>query len=469
MLLLRLLMSAAVGLWPLAASLDLFVDKQATAARDQQQHVPLGSLHRPFSTVAEAVATIRALPQRTRCAAPGVRVTIKGGAYGGIENMLRLDAGDSGCAPDAPVMYRADPSDPVPVQLHGGVELPPHAFRWAGTVGGHAVYRADLQNVGLGSLGASSSQFRRGWTCANGLRTELFFAGSPMHLARHPNLGASGVWQWLRQGATVSQTSFELGTDDSNGGAAVRIDPRWTSERTLWAHGFWSWDWADEYVPVAAVTTKQNGIVQLTSAPKYGLRAGSRYLLLNSLSLLDAPGEYVIERNGTLFLIPPDGSDPRTAGSTQVFMSQRQHAHTLNGTSHVVLRGLQLEYAVGSALIVSNATDVTVDNCTLANSGTYGLSLTGQNLTVKRSNIFGVGCDGLRMSGGDAVVLSPGRVNVSENHIFGFARVSRTVRPGISWSGCGNIVSSNHIHDAPHSASGFVFNKLYTLYRFVRA
>jgi hypothetical protein len=96
---------------------------------------------------------------------------------------------------------------------------------------------------------------------------------------------------------------------------------------------------------------------------------------------------------------------------------------------------------------------VTVDNCTMANAGTAGVVIAGNssNTTVSHSEIFGVGCEGLVMGGGDPLTLRPGNLLIKGNRIHHFARISRTIRPGISWSGCGNVVTGNEVFAAPHS------------------
>ena len=42
-----------------------------------------------------------------------------------------------------------------------------------------------------------------------------------------------------------------------------------------------------------------------------------------------------------------------------------------------------------------------------------------------------------------------GNLTVHNNTLHRFARVSRTVRVGVSWTGCGNTVSHNEVFDAP--------------------
>jgi hypothetical protein len=416
-----------------------------------------------FPTIAAAAAAVRAVPLAQRC---GTTVTIAGGVYTGETNALRLTAADSGCAGN-PVVYRADPADPVPVVLSGGAQLEPGSFTKSGTTpAGLAIWEVDLAALGLSKLAASSGNFHTGWSCANGNRTELFFAGNAMTLARHPNKEAgTGTWQYLRQGATLDvsagklATSFTAGTDDTTGGNIIAADTPWLKGLggAAWVHGFFSWDWADSFAPVKGI--RSNGTaatVELGSAPAYGLKPGSRYLFLNSKNLLDAPGEYYIDGSAAkLFFIPPAGADPSKQPVTTdagAFLSAAQHAHTINGTAHVTVSGLRLEHAVSSALWIREVTGVTIHNCTLANSGTHGVELTkSSDSAISHSNVYDVGCDGVAVNGGDPIKLISANLNVHNNTIHAFARVSRTIRPGVAWGGCGLAISGNEIYDAPHS------------------
>lgn len=192
-----------------------------------------------FRFLAEAVAAVRALPQEQRC---GATVTIAGGIYTGDANAFHLTAEDSGCTGD-PVVYRADPTDPKAVVLHGGAAIPPSAFRKeeGKTATGLTVWSADLAKLGLAELSITSANFKEGWTCANGNRTELFFDGKAMTLARHPNKQqGTETWQYLRQGGTLSPSAFEPGTDDTTGKAIPNdVSQAWAAEAAdLWVHGY---------------------------------------------------------------------------------------------------------------------------------------------------------------------------------------------------------------------------------------
>jgi hypothetical protein len=182
-----------------------------------------------------------------------------------------------------------------------------------------------------------------------------------------------------------------------------------------------------------------------------GPTEGARYLAVNTLALLDAETEYFIDsETAELFFIPPTTSSQFPTGA-DVVLSQRTTAHNISGVSNVVIRGLQLVVAVGPALAADNVSNVVVENCTVGNAGTVGVQLSGTNSTFATSTVYGAGCSAVSMAGGDAVTLSRGNLLVTNNSIHSFGRVSRTLRVGISWQGCGNNVTFNEIFNAPHS------------------
>ena len=172
--------------------------------------------------------------------------------------------------------------------------------------------------------------------------------------------------------------------------------------------------------------------------------------MTNAKSLLDAPSEYYIDRRThMLYFIPPNGSSVSDPSGQGAFLSRAQTSHTMNGTSSVVLRGLRMEYAMGAALVAINISDVQIDNCTISNSGTDGIRFEGRNSTLSGCDVYDVGCNAIVMSGGDIPSLTPGNLLIFNNTLHRFARVSRTVRVGVSWTGCGNTVSHNEVFDAP--------------------
>jgi hypothetical protein len=74
---------------------------------------------------------------------------------------------------------------------------------------------------------------------------ELFFGGKPMTLARYPNLGPQGRFEWMHISSVEDrQRSFQVAND--------RV-LRWADESDAWVHGYWSFDWADSFLKVTNV------------------------------------------------------------------------------------------------------------------------------------------------------------------------------------------------------------------------
>ena len=72
---------------------------------------------------------------------------------------------------------------------------------------------------------------------------ELFFQDKPMQLAKYPNEG------WL----TITGTP-----KGQHGGMFTSDDPRpkkWANLENIWAHGYWTYDWADSYEKIKTINT----------------------------------------------------------------------------------------------------------------------------------------------------------------------------------------------------------------------
>ena len=81
-----------------------------------------------------------------------------------------------------------------------------------------------------------------------------------MILARHPNILSSGMWQWMSVEKVINPTTIQFNCSgyDSimNNGFFLFIQymmfraENWKNVSTLWLHGYWKFDWADNYVHV---------------------------------------------------------------------------------------------------------------------------------------------------------------------------------------------------------------------------
>lgn len=419
-----------------------------------------GTSTSPFASLARAQVAVRAsLP----APAPGITVYIKGDcisrdATGAFSNgtLLSLSAADSGSSVDAPITWSAWPGG-APPRLLGGVAVPPSA--WSPAPAGCPA-AAGTMVVDLSSTGIDVARFGFGALGSGGLGTcadtamELFVDGAPQILARYPNIAPDGTWQWIEISLVENAVSQFL----INGTAAARALtwPTATSPgASAWAHGFWSYDWADSYVEVASVSSdgKGNAILNIESytPPVYGFLPKARFYGVNILSELDVPGEYYIDVAASkLYWMPPPGG---VASTKEVVLSVSEAlVNTVPGASisNVAFVGLGLYFARGEGLQLQG-THVTVSGCTSALHGHTGILMSGASMTLRDSTVYGTGCEATSMSGGDLATLTPSGNAVINNAVHSFARITRTYNPGIRFSDVGGLYANNTISNGPHT------------------
>lgn len=292
---------------------------------------------------------------------------------------------------------------------------------------GH-VYECELGDVAPGRLQ------RRGFGLPRqNAGLELFVDGEPMRPAAYPNDG------WLRISAVPEPTKLSLDTDRPS---------TWSKDDEIWTLGYWQFDWAESYEPVASVDGRQ---VTLGSKPgAYEAMAGRRVRFLNVLEELDHPGEYVVDRKlRKAFLWPTKPIEKAEVLASEVEAPLIQ----VKGAQWVNLEGLQVEGGRSGGIQVIGGSHVRIDRCTVRNLGTYGISLEGCNdSAVTGCSLTGLGEFGISLDGGDRKTLTPGNLSARDNHIWAYSRWCRTYQPAVLINGVGNVVAHNWIHDAPHQA-----------------
>ncbi|MCB9939780.1 MAG: right-handed parallel beta-helix repeat-containing protein [Planctomycetaceae bacterium] len=110
-------------------------------------------------------------------------------------------------------------------------------------------------------------------------------------------------------------------------------------------------------------------------------------------------------------------------------------------------------------MVLQQAEHIEIAGCEIADSAGRGVQVTGMNNTIRSCNLFNLGTSGMSLTGGDRRKLTPANNLAVNNHIHHYGRFQRTYAPGIGVSGCGHIVRSNCIHDAPHNAVGYGGNE----------
>ncbi len=421
------------------APLMLYVSPQGSdawsgrLARPQHGDGPLGTLE-------GARDVLRALKKAGRLN-EGAIVEILDGVYE-LKRPFELTEKDSG-TPKARILYRAQ--HPSRACISGGrrvtnfepVTDPAVLSRLDEAARGH-VLQADLKALGITDFGQPLAE--RG-------RLELFFNDQPMTLARWPNEGFTKI-------AAVSTPDGQpVAGRQRSGVGSIFYDgdrpARWSSEKDIWLHGYWCWDWADSYAKVQSIDTERHLIHLAPPYHGYGYRSGQRFYALNVLAELDSPGEwYLDQRAGIIYFWPPG---PIAEGRPMV--SIQPALISLNSTSYVTVRGLVLQACRGTAITIAGGSHNRIVSCVIRNVGGGAVSISGGIANgVSGCDIYNIGGAGIWLNGGDRVTLTPAQHYADNNHIHHFARLYRTYHPAVGISGVGNRVSHNLIHDGPHNA-----------------
>ena len=412
-----------------------------------------GTRAKPFATLEHARDEARRLRQDGKPPRDGLSIWLGGGEYFRT-NALELTAADSG-TPDAPVIWRAGSGEVV--RLIGGRRLPGMVpvsnpailARWPEAARTH-VLQLDLKAIGIADFGQMRSRgFSRPLTPSH---CELFFGGRPMTLARWPN---EGEWERI-----AGYPDAGAGNDEHGGqigklaeGFTYSSDrPRgWQDTGDLWAHGYWSWDWANSYERVASLDLERRLVKTAPPHGLYGFRKGQRFYFLNVLEELDQPGEWFLDRKtGILYFWPP-GLLGATVDLALSLLADP--LLKLTDVSHVTFQGLALETTRGSAVQIHGGASNRVVACLIRNIGNYGVTIAGGiGHGVQACDIFDTGDGGVSLDGGDRQTLRPGGNFVENCHFARQGRWSKCYVPAILMGGVGQRASHNLIHDHPHCA-----------------
>ncbi|MDE2207351.1 MAG: right-handed parallel beta-helix repeat-containing protein, partial [Armatimonadetes bacterium] len=269
-------------------------------------------------------------------------------------------------------------------------------------------------------------------------QAELFYNQRPMALARWPAVGWADVTG--APGGTTGAT-FQYKGDEPG---------RWQAGEDIWVHGFWTWNWADSYEQVTKIDGLSHTITTAQPYGVYGYSAGHRFYAVNVLEELKAAGEYVLDpARDRIYFWPPEAL---RRGSC-VLSVQTAPVLQLQKTRNTTLRGLTIAYGRGAGVTITGGRDNRMVACRICNMGTVGVEIArGHRNSLSSCVVCDTGDGAVQLSGGDRRTLNAADNTVTECDLTRFNRWDYTYRPGVLLAGVGNVVSHNHIHDAPHTA-----------------
>lgn len=379
-----------------AGAVTLYVAPDGDDSRSGQS-TKLNSPDGPLGSLQGARDAIRKLKSTGALKEP-LTVIVSAGLYTLTESLI-LTPDDSG-APDAPITYAAaDGATPI---FSGGAKIsgfkPAPDGLWVTTVPG---------------VKEGKWYFEQLWI--NGHRAQR---------ARHPNTFTFHVLSHVQNGidpatgvsADLTGRAFKMRPEEISILASVPKD-RLSDVAVMFYN---SWDTGRSRI---AAFDPDTNIVTLTAPTHrtYGQADPSqRYHLENFKQALDAPGEWFLDRDGTLYYKPLPGEDPATA---QVFAPRLTELVRFEGIpqdkhyiEHITLRGLSFQHAqwllpdkgqgdaqavisMPGAINLDGAQNIRLENIELAHIPTYGIWFRSacRDCTLTHSYIHDLGCGAVRI------------------------------------------------------------------------
>ncbi|MDX2018908.1 MAG: hypothetical protein SF187_01610 [Deltaproteobacteria bacterium] len=266
-----------------------------------------GSATKPFATIGAAAAAAK----------PGDTVVIRAGTY--RETVTPRLSGEAA----NPITFMPYPNEMVTVS-------------GADPVTG---FTKDANNAYVATANFT-------FTSTTNQSDQVFWQGAMIHLGRYPDYGAdiarpkkASLTKFIRKSRADNWTTGVF--EDAN--LPVKPDGFFAGAGIYMQPDFQAWSWTF----TGTVTDHKGKQLTLKSRNDSGNTSdgssypvGSRYYLFGKKELMDAPGEWYLDRAAKkLFIIPPDSKAPTDA---DVQMKRRELCFDLDGKSFITIRDLTL-------------------------------------------------------------------------------------------------------------------------------
>ena len=422
----------------------------------QGEDTAAGTKDQPFATLDRARDFLRQLKAQGKLPQGGAAVHLLAGNYR-LSESFRLTAEDSGTT-DSPIVYRAEPG--AAVRIMGGREIrgfqplaDPKVLKILPEAARGKVLSLDLQQAGL----QPGTLVPRGYGIPLApAALELFVDGKPLELARWPNDSRHFTERFHLVSDVVDGEHKEFQNKDLRlTDWFVYDDPRheqWAAEPEPWIFGYFDRLYCARRLPIIGFDTVNHKLQVGPPGPSYkGLLPGAAYFGYNLLCELDTPGEYYVDRQrGKVYLYPP-GPLERSRVTASLC---EQPLVTIDGASHLVMRGLTFEASRADGITIDGCDDVTVAGCVFRNLGNWGVRITGgSDNGVLGCDLNWLGDGGVYLEGGEVKSLTPSGHYVENCWIHDIDYWDRAAyQPAVAMRGVANRISHCLIHDTPHQA-----------------
>jgi hypothetical protein len=219
------------------------------------------------------------------------------------------------------------------------------------------------------------------------------------------------------------------------------------------------WSWSSNTIGVESVDTT-NRIVTLESDTTYENGVGSRYYVQNALELLDAPGEFYIDKTaGVIYYYPFDAGAlnggvtiPREGNIVELIgASSTDPIHDIVFDSLVIRNSDRL----GDGIHGENIERFTLSNSKIYNTGEHGVQLLGwahHNL-IESNEVHHVGYNGISVEGiGRVTTVSSSDNDSINNHVYTTGVLYGNAGGIRYYYSEGNRIAYNLVHDIKRHA-----------------
>ena len=286
-------------------------------------------------------------------------------------------------------------------------------------------------------------------------RIDFYYNSQRMHMARWPNheYTISGKAMGVLPPREVNNYRNYKGCGEGVFEYKDARISRWAGEKEVYLHGYWFWDWAEEYKKVEQIDTV-NHIITLALPHHYsGYRNEFRFYGMNLLCELDTVGEYWVDREQkALYFYPPADFVP-TADQVTASSYQADYMLTVENSSQICIQGLAMQGGRSSAVYVNNCQDLSIKDCRMVQFGDDAITLkASKNCQIQGCFLDQLGHGGIVAVGGNRKTLAPADYLVENTLISNFSLYKPTYEPAIVFDGAGLTIRHCHFTNSASSA-----------------
>lgn len=408
-------------------------------AADGDNSVADGTEEKPYATLEAARDAVRKLNKKNY---GGIDVVVKAGEYV-LQRSLELTEADAGTK-NCPIRYVGEDG----AEFVGGILLTAKDF--TKTSGGLTKYFPDeakdkIMMVDLTKYGYTADMIKKDMESYIYHTTVPFLSvnGTRQTLAQYPNN------TWIHIGKTV--THSEDGTTDT---AVDRVTRQtisypeeyfdhvtsWSQVLTIGTRGRIYKLWCPSDSIVVDINKEKPEFDQLFGGD-HDPAEGTILYWYNIPEELDIPGEYIYDKNATLYYYPDDNFE--TAILTVPLVDSFVN---VNGANYTTFENLSFTSSNGYGIIIK-ADNVTIDGCELSSIKDTAVRAEGNAVTIKNSTLHDIGANAISLRSGDTANNKGGKSRIYNNDIYECS-LTNAYGYGITVGGVEILVDHNDVHDA---------------------